>query len=66
MTSELIIIEYHHDKHDHDHQSYHDNDDNEQASDNLGSGKHNVSLWEKASQAFKGDSDHHHLVIILS
>ena len=50
-----------HDNHHHTdhHQSKYDyHDDNQcQASNNLGAGKHNVSLWEKARQAFKGDSD---------
>ena len=41
-----------------------------QASDNMGPRKHNVSLWEKACQAFKGNADailpmscHHHYLI---
>ena len=29
----------------------------DQASDNMGPRKHNVSLWEKACQAFKGNTD---------
>ena len=44
----------------------------DQASDNMGPRKHNVSLWEKARQAFKGNADadtvlpmsfHHHYLI---
>ena len=42
----------------------------DQASDHMGPRKHNVSLWEKARQTFKGNADailpmscHHHYLI---
>ena len=54
-----IANHYNHHHTDHTYE-YEYHDDNQcQASNNLGAGKHNVSLWEKARQAFKGDSDDH-------